>query len=166
MTAGKEHTVKVFILTGEWMDVKGRNQLKFTGTSNDYGPVEINVTNNPVFFVKRSSDISDLKVSTRRKEINLKNLNDQDVDALYFNTENELRSAAEELATMGITSYESDINPTRRFLMERFINAQVIVTGSTAKRGGAINLYQPANRANRSNPSICSSLNRYRNGQQ
>ncbi len=143
MTDNKEHTAKVFILTGEWMDVKGRNLLKFTGTSNEYGPVEINVTNNPVFFVKRSSDISDLKVSNRRKEINLKNFDEQDVDALYFNTENELRSAAEELATMGITSYESDINPTRRFLMERFINAQVKVTGSTKKRGSLLIFTNP-----------------------
>ena len=65
------------------------------------------------------------------------------VDALYFNTENELRSAAEELATMGITSYESDINPTRRYLMERFINAQVRVTGSAEKRGNLLIFNNP-----------------------
>ncbi|MBT8380955.1 MAG: DNA polymerase II, partial [Ignavibacteria bacterium] len=66
-----------------------------------------------------------------------------DVDALYFNTENELRSAAEELAAMGITSYESDINPTRRYLMERFINAQVRVTGCAEKRGNLLIFNSP-----------------------
>jgi len=130
----RAQTAKVFILTGEWIDVKGGNLLKFIGTSNEYGPVEINVTNNPVFFVKRSSDTSGLKVSNRKKEVKLKDFNEQDVDALYFNTETDLRTAAEELESYGIVNYESDINPTRRFLMERFINAQVKVSGSAEKR--------------------------------
>ena len=143
MTDSKEHTAKVFILTGEWMDIKGRNLLKFTGTSNNYGPVEINVTNNPVFFVKRSSDISGLKVPNRRKEVELKDFNEQDVDALYFNTETDLRTAAEELGRIAVINYESDINPTRRFLMERFINAQVKVTGSAEKRGNPLNFTNP-----------------------
>ncbi len=143
MTDSKEHTAKVFILTGEWMDVNGKNLLKFTGTSNEYGPVEINFTNNPVFFVKRSSDTSELKIQNKRKEVKLKNFDEQDVDALYFNTETDLRSAMEELATMGIASYESDINPTRRFLMERFINAQVKVTGRTEKSGNILIFTNP-----------------------
>ncbi len=139
----KEYTIEVFILTGEWMDVKGRNLLKFTGTSNVYGPVEINVTNNPVFFVKRSSDTSGLKVPNRRKEVKLKDFIEQDVDALYFNTETDLRTAAEEFGRDDIINYESDINPTRRFLMERFINAQVKVTGSAEKKGNLLIFTNP-----------------------
>ncbi|NNG27930.1 MAG: DNA polymerase II [Ignavibacteriaceae bacterium] len=143
MTDSKAQTAKVFILTGEWMDIKGRNLLKFTGTSNEYGPVEMNVTNNPVFFVKRDSDLSALKVTNRRKEVKLKDFNEQDVDALYFNTETELRSAAEELETIGIINYESDINPTRRFLMERFINAQVKVTGNAEQKDNLLIFTNP-----------------------
>ena len=143
MIDSKEYTAKVFILTGEWMDVKGKNLLKFTGTSNEYGPVEINVTNNPVFFVKRSSDTSELKVPNRRKEVKLKNFDEQDVDALYFNTETDLRTAAEELEGIAITNYESDINPTRRFLMERFINAQVEVTGIAETIGNLLIFTNP-----------------------
>jgi len=143
MADSKAQTAKVFILTGEWMDVKGRNLLKFTGISNEYGPVEINVTNNPVFFVKRSSDTSELKVSNRRKEVKLKNFEEQDIDALYFNTETDLRTAAEELEDIAIINYESDINPTRRFLMERFINAQVKVTGNAEKKGNLLIFTNP-----------------------
>ncbi len=138
-----EYTAEVFILTGEWMDVKGKNILKFIGTSEKNGPVEINITNNPIFFIKRNSDTSFLKISNKRKEVALKNFDGQDVDALYFNTENDLRSAAEELENKGVGCYESDINPARRYLMERFINAQVKITGNANKKENLLIFYNP-----------------------
>ena len=47
-----------------------------------------------------NSNTSGLKVSSRRKEVKLKNFDEQDVDALYFNTETDLRTAAEELGSI------------------------------------------------------------------
>ena len=37
--SGKQ-SAKVFILTGEWQDIRGRNILKFVGTSDNLGTVE------------------------------------------------------------------------------------------------------------------------------
>jgi len=46
----------VFILTGEWLDINGKNELRFLGKSVDYGPVEIIVDNyRPFLFVQKDS---------------------------------------------------------------------------------------------------------------
>jgi DNA polymerase-2 len=126
-----QHTANVFILTGEWMDWMGNNVLRFTSTSEEFGPVEIDITNNkPVFFISRESVVTDQTVRFTRKEVELKNFAGEDVDALYFNTQNDLKRMADELHQNNIKTYESDIDPARRYLMERFINAQMKVTGS------------------------------------
>ena len=124
-----KQSAKVFILTGEWQDIRGKNVLKFVGTSDDLGTVELIFPNNPVFFIERKSFISNLSVPYNRKEVELKSFDEKKVDALYFNTQRDLKTAAEELERMGITTFESDVDPARRFLMERFINAQVQIDG-------------------------------------
>jgi DNA polymerase-2 len=142
--SGKQ-SAKVFILTGEWQDVRGRNNLRFIGTSDELGTVEINFSNSPVFFIQSKSVISQLSVPYNRKEVGLKNFDDKKVDALYFNTQRDLRTAVDELEKMGIKTFESDIDPARRFLMERFINAQLKVDGV---------FYQKNNLASFTNPKI------------
>jgi hypothetical protein len=62
----KKTTAKVFILTGEWQDVRGRNVLKFIGTSDELGTVEIIFSNNPVFFIEHKSVISNISVPFNR----------------------------------------------------------------------------------------------------
>ena len=49
MSESKKLKTKVFILTGEWQDVRGRNILKFIGTPANFGTVELIFPNNPVF---------------------------------------------------------------------------------------------------------------------
>jgi DNA polymerase-2 len=56
------------------------------------------------------------------------------VDAVYFNTQRDLKIAAEFLDSKNIITYESDIDPVKRFLMERFINVQAVVAGEARKR--------------------------------
>jgi len=142
--SGKQ-SAKVFILTGEWQDIRGRNTLKFVGTSDELGTVELTFSNSPVFFLENKSIISNLSVPINRKKVELKNFDEKEVDALYFNTQRDLRTAAEELEKMGIRTFESDVDPARRFLMERFINAQVKVEGV---------FYQINNIASFTNPKI------------
>jgi DNA polymerase-2 len=128
-------TAKVFILTGEWQDINGRNVLKFIGTSKELGTVEIKISNQPVFFVKREQTVVNLNQPFKRKEVDLKDFAGNPVDALYFNTQRDLKILAEDLHQNNINSYESDIDPARRYLMEKFINAQVTVSGkSTSTR--------------------------------
>ena len=93
MSGSGKQSVNVFILTGEWQDIRGKNVLKFIGTSDDLGTVELIFSNNPVFFVERKSSISNLSVPYNRKEVELKNFDLKEVDALYFNTQRDLRTA-------------------------------------------------------------------------
>jgi DNA polymerase-2 len=136
-------TTKVFILTGEWQDVRGRNTLKFIGTSNELGTVELIFSNNPVFFVEHKSFIENISVPLNRKEVELKNFAENKVDALYFNSQRDLKTAVEEIENMGIVTFESDVNPARRFLMEKFINAQVQVEGVCKKKRSLISFTNP-----------------------
>jgi len=143
MDKPEQISVKVFILTGEWQDIRGRNTLKFIGTSNELGTVELIFSNNPVFFVEHKSVIEKLSVPFNRKEVDLKNFDEKKVDALYFNSQRDLRTSIEEIESMGIKTYESDVDPARRFLMERFINAQVQVEGISEKGGNLHSFNNP-----------------------
>lgn len=138
-----ETNIKVFILTGEWQDVRGKNALKFIGTSDSLGIVELVFSNNPVFFIENKSAITSLSVPYNRKEVELNNFDEKKVDALYFNSQRDLKTAAEELGVMAVRTFESDIDPGRRFLMERFINAQVHVNGTFSKKKNLVSFSNP-----------------------
>ncbi|HLG33185.1 MAG TPA: DNA polymerase II [Ignavibacteriaceae bacterium] len=136
-------SAKVFILTGEWQDSNGKNILKFTGTSHELGTVEIKVSNNPVFFVERDSLVVKMNQQFQRKEVELKTFSGKPVDALYFNTQRDLKIVSEDLHQNNVTTYESDLDPARRYLMERFINAQVLVTGKQINNGKLTTFINP-----------------------
>ncbi len=137
-------SAKIFLLTGDWFDYQNKNVLRFFGTSEEHGTTEILITNNkPVFFVERSSILSGLRQNFLRKEVEMKTFSGNSVDALYFNTMKDLRQTVSDLTEIGITSYESDIDPVRRFLMERIINAQMKVTGETKVNNGVTRFTNP-----------------------
>jgi DNA polymerase-2 len=136
-------TKKVFVLTDEWQDIKGKNVLLFTGRSEDY-PIEIIIDNNkPVFFVEKDVILTALTVPHKRKHVNMKNFSGIPVDALYFNTQKDLKTAEEILSSRNITTYESDVDPARRFLMEKSINAQMSVTGSAIRKDKLLSFTNP-----------------------
>ncbi|MDR3627231.1 MAG: DNA polymerase II [Ignavibacteriaceae bacterium] len=128
-------TANVFILTGEWFDVKGKNVLRLFGISEECGPVELIFDRvKPVFFVNSDALLNGLTVNYSRKQLQMASFEGNKVDAVYFNTQRDLKTAAEYLDAQNITTYESDVDPVRRFLMERFINVQALVTGEERKK--------------------------------
>lgn len=132
-----DKTTNIFLLTGDWFDYQGRNTLRFFGTSEELGSTEIIINNNkPVFFVERSAMLNGLKQNFLRKEVDMKTFSGLPVDALYFNTMKDLRQTVDDLKEIGITTYESDVDPVRRYLMERFINVQMKVTGESKVKNG------------------------------
>ena len=137
-------TANVFLLNDNWLDSGNKHFLKFWGISNEIGPVEITFSNsNPLFFIRRETVLPDLKIPYTRKNVELKNFMSEDVDAVYFNTQRDLLAAAETLREMMIPVYESDIDPARRYLMERNIYAQVSLTGKGIKDGQYISFLNP-----------------------
>jgi len=144
MNENLEISADVFILTGEWLDYNGKNILKLIGTSDEIGPVEILITNNkPVFFIENTAILNPPQKNFLRKETKLKNFNHQPVDAVYLNTQKELVVLADSLSQSDIKTFESDIDPLRRYLMEKGINSQLKVTGSAEQRNSLTRFINP-----------------------
>lgn len=145
MKAENQISTNVFLLTGEWSDYKDKNVLRFIGTSNEIGTVEVIITNNkPVFFVESEEEFNFTAKTFLRKKTPLKNYNFKSVDALYFNEQKRLTELADELDKLGKTTFESDIDPLRRFLMEKSINAQMKITGAGEKRESLTRFINPS----------------------
>lgn len=144
MNENQEISVDVFILTGEWLDYNGKNILKLIGTSDEIGPVEILITNNkPVFFIENIAILNPLQKNFLRKETKLKNFNHQPVDAVYLNTQKELVVLADSLSQSNIKTFESDVDPLRRYLMEKGINSQLKVTGNDEQKNSLTRFINP-----------------------
>ncbi|MGB8316910.1 MAG: DNA polymerase II [Ignavibacteriaceae bacterium] len=121
---------KVFLLTTTWKDIRGRNVLFLYGSAESSKPVEILINNyRPVFFIEKDSDLKENNFRYLRKSSKLKSFSGKHVDAVYFNTQRELKTAAEKFSSENLRIFESDIDPVRRYLMEKNINVQCIVEG-------------------------------------
>jgi DNA polymerase-2 len=137
-------TADIFLLNDNWLDVGNKHILKYWGISNEYGPVEITITNSyPLFFIRRETVLTALKFPYTRKNVELKNFISEPVDAIYFNTQRDLQAAGESLRAMMIPVYETDVDPARRYMMERNIYAQVSLTGQGTKEGQYIQFINP-----------------------
>ncbi|MBK7379175.1 MAG: DNA polymerase II [Ignavibacteriales bacterium] len=152
--------LKIFILTGEWIDTRGQNVLRFVGKSPEEKlPIEVVITNNkPVFFVENSSELPNTNLSFNRKQLSFKTFSGQLVDALYFNSQNELKQFSEKCDEQNILTYESDVDPVKRFLMEKFVNAQIKLSGESQVKDDVIKFINPKVEPCEVNPdfTICS----------
>lgn len=146
---------KIFLLTGDWFDYKGKNILRLIGTSNEVGPVEVLITNNkPVFFIERNSILNPVAKNYLRKQTNLKNFSFNDVDALYFNTFDSYQRFESELRDENVKTFESDVDPLRRFLMEKFIYAQIEVSGKHENKNNLTRFVNPVIKPAEINPDF------------
>jgi DNA polymerase II len=117
-----------FLLTSHWQDTRQSHQLIFYGVS-DAGPFKVIIDNNPlVFFIKRSCQATFDK-EPKRTPVNLTNFDNEDIDGLYFQKYKTLTETRDLLLLDGIATYESDIRPTDRFLMEHFVNGGILLEG-------------------------------------
>ncbi len=132
----------IFLLTKHWSDNNGQLRLSFYGHSPLHGAIRVDVDNfEPMFFIHRTASSSELTVPHTRKENPLKDPDHHDVDTLYFKTQSDLRRAAEFFRLKNVPTFESDVDPTERYLAERMINAQCAVQG-TAEKGQALTVFK------------------------
>ena len=128
-------TIDIFILTSEWQDVRGAHLLRYYGISKEGDAVEIVIDNQkPLFFVPRAVQLPPSVRPALRKPLSMCNFAGEEVDALYFPTQAALRHAAARLKAANVPTYEADVLPDRRYLMERFIHAQARVTGEAGEK--------------------------------
>lgn len=124
-----------FIVTARYTEERGRPVLVLWVRAPK-GPIKAVVPNPQlVFFIGREVEDSRLSIlgNYERKQVPLKDMSYRDVDGLYFKSLKDLLDAREKLQSAGVRTYESDIRPLERFLMERFINGTVEVAGELSE---------------------------------
>ena len=123
--------MEIFILTREWQQTQNGVELCYWGTTGSQS-VKLIFNNQPsVCFIssEQKLDANLVHLFGQRKTLELTNLNGEQVDGLYFSNQHSLRNFSDQAYQRGIKLYESDVKPTDRFLMERFITASCEVFG-------------------------------------
>lgn len=145
--------LKGFLLTRAWRDTPTGVTLTFW-VSTLQGPVRVVIENQKsVCFINRQNLLK-LGNNISRKELPLQNLSNEAVDVLYFNQQRELNQLREHLSHDKSQLYESEIKPTERYLMERFITAPLEITGQSVQRDGYLEFTNPRLQATEYIPSL------------
>ena len=139
MTDADGTAVTGFLLTRGWTDTPRGIELAFWATS-ERGPVRLIVEGQEaVCFVGREVAV-DLPEGARRVERPLARLGGGGpVDALYFRRQRDLDALRGGPATL----HESDVRPTDRHLMERFVRAGFVATGAPTREHGTLTIRNP-----------------------
>lgn len=165
--SGEKTFINGFILTREWDDAPVSSrfgklrqlQLQFWLVTDDE-PVRVIVDKQTAVFFLPADQFSDAEAILNRhlgqsarhpsiapvweaKPLKLKSFEFQPVVGLYFREQRTLYRAREVLIKQGLTPFESDIQPTDRFLMERFITGSMSVEGELEREGGIAVMRNP-----------------------
>ncbi|MDA9793415.1 hypothetical protein N9B72_02405, partial [Bacteriovoracaceae bacterium] len=124
---------KGFILTANFMDLSKSMEISIEGTSSS-GPFRLIFDKErAVFFVNEDHTPINCLES---KPLPLKSFNGKNVVALYFENYSIAQKSKEQLEQKGNRTYEADIRPHERFLMERFIYGTIEFSGAYTESEG------------------------------
>jgi len=138
----KGKQMKGFILSDNIIDGPQGMTIEYW-VKTEKKPVKLVITTEkPIFFVERRAEVN-LGRDVERKQLGLKSFNGAEVDGLYFKDYRSLLNARESLSTSGVRTYESDVRPNERFLMERFISGGVDFSGDVEEKSGVSTMINP-----------------------
>lgn len=157
-------TQQGFLLTRQWDDGLTASrfgslrqlQLSFWLTT-DQGPVKVLLEQQTSVFFLPQNQLADAEAVLDRqlgksaghpsvtpvwesKSLSLQDFDYEPVVGLYFREQRTLYKARDALAKNGLTPLEADIQPTDRFLMERFITGPMEVSGEAESRNGIVTI--------------------------
>lgn len=126
---GEAEPISCFLLSREWRDGRRGVEVTLWGLS-DRGAVKVICETEAVMFVPRriTRERTDA-LGARREEVSLRSLSGEDVDALYFANQRALLQGRDQLRSELAIPLESDLKPSDRFLMERFVTGAFEVKG-------------------------------------
>jgi DNA polymerase-2 len=132
-----------FLLTRQWRDTRDGLLLDYWWATPE-GPVCTQITAQPVVMfiaqerkqeaATRLAKIPDWHMS----EVDLRTYRNQPVVAVYFRQHRHMRDARDLLNAANITCWETDIKPTERYLMERFITATAVIDSEQLPAAGVV----------------------------
>ncbi|GJL83731.1 MAG: DNA polymerase [marine bacterium B5-7] len=122
-----------FLLTRDWRDTSSGIELDlWAKTATD--AVRITITGErAVCFVEREASVP--LTQGERRAIDLKSPDGAAVDALYFNSQADLKNFVSPPPIPPRSLFETDVRPVDRFLMERFIEGPVLIKGIVSDHG-------------------------------
>ena len=129
-----DFTSDFFLLTSDSADSSGGCELRFWGLGPE-GPLLIRIPNHrPVFFIPRTVVLPE-GVQAERRQLELVSFDGAPADGLYFTTLFSYRDGRRRLTDAGVRTWESDVRPEDRYLMERFITGSARISGSYLQDG-------------------------------
>lgn len=134
-------TEQGFILTSHVRDTASGIQLQYHGTTGKKRFKLIFDKQKIVFFILKDASFNPPQVNFERKSGGLKNFNHQEVDTIYLSRFSDLQIIKDYCETNGIRTFELDIRPEERFLMERFIKGEVLFQGESTLSAHNIAIY-------------------------
>ncbi len=138
--ASDQHDVEALLLGAEWRDTDAGIELTLWASSPLHGPVRATITGQQaVMFVPKTQSVLD----GRREARPLRTMQNQEVDAVYFTSQRTMLKERDRIRADGGEVLESDLKPTNRFLMERFINGCVHLHGPSRVEGGVRRFINP-----------------------
>lgn len=118
-----------FILTSQAVDGRSGVELQYFGRDHK-GSFKLIFNNQKiVFFIPKNVEFNPPNVIFDRKSSQLKHFGNELVDTVYLSKMSDLQIVKDYCEHKGIRTFELDIKPDERFLMERFICGEVSFKG-------------------------------------
>lgn len=131
--------IDAFLLSREWRDGDDGIEIVIWARAEE-GPVRARLSRQEaVMFVPRTMATHD----GRRVERPLTTMHGQPVDAVYFRSRRRMFDERDRLREEGKVALESDVKPSDRFLMERFVTGSLHLEGFARKRNGILYFENP-----------------------
>jgi DNA polymerase II len=150
-------SIQGFLLTRNWRDTAGGIELEFW-FATDKGPICALIPDQrSVFFLRESqcesaANLLRAERGVEFKVVALRDFSMEAVKAVYFSRHRSMRRAADLLRAQGLEPLESDVSPSDRFLMERFVNGGALLRGEVLSRGDHSLMRNPEIKAHTSKP--------------
>lgn len=147
------NSIQGFLLTRSWRDTRNGIELQYW-FNTDNGPIRVVITQQQAICFIRQSNPLKVFGKTQRKSLELQTLDHQPIDGLYFNQQRDLTTLRNHLSHDKSQLLESEIKPTERYLMERFITANAVIKGTPTQKQGFIEYINPSLKTTHYSPKL------------
>lgn len=122
-----------FILTSHAVDRRSGLELHYYGR-DDKGSFKLIINDQKIiFFVPKNANFDPPNVQYERVESKLKHFGNESVDTVYLSKFSDLQIVKDYCEHKGVRTFELDIKPEERFLMERFICGEITFKGTPSR---------------------------------
>lgn len=123
--------IEGFILSGKSFEYKGASGLKLYGQS-DFGPFLVTINHFQNYFFKECQHLGSFK-----------SLDGLSVEKIFCHSHTELMQKMKRYEESGLRTYEADVRPLERYLMDQGIYAQVTISGGALFKNGIWTFVDP-----------------------